>query len=275
MVARPWRSLTRGGLIAGEELGGRLLNGLRPRLMDPAGMTLDAQRPIVLIAGYGAKPSSLQPLVASLNRAGAQHVHVFDPINYALGDINENAAKFARDLRALGQPADVIGWSEGGLIATAAAKFHGVGDLMRRGITVGTPHGGSAGIGPLGKLAAMPQAIDGAMRAVGAPTHLGPATDGALRELYGEATLQMRPGSSFLQALHGTYQLGEGTPGPTRWLAIASEHDGIVPFASAHLPAAPNVENYELHGPWRKTNHMRIITGNDESFQAMLRHLTN
>lgn len=268
IVATPLSKLTRGGIVVGEQVATTAINGLRPRIMHAAGMVLDAERPITLVSGYGADPAGLRPLKLSLEAAGARNVHVFQPIDHALGDINRNGAKLGAEL--LSRPeGDVIAWSEGGLISLSAMLHHGANGVVRRLVTVGTPHGGSAKVPGAGAA----QALDGVLQSLHVPTRFGDVSDAATSQLVGTAAVQMQPGSEFLRSIHGDYSGGIGTPGPTKYLAIASEHDGMVPFASAHLPAADNVQNVEIHAPWQKANHVRIMTANDESFQAMLRFL--
>jgi len=76
-------------------------------------------------------------------------------------------------------------------------------------------------------------------------------------------------GSDFLVEL----EAAGGTPGPTQYLAIASRHDGVIPFSTASLPDAWNVANVTIDDGWMNGNHLSIASTNQHAFDATMSFL--
>lgn len=161
------------------------------------------QGTVMLIPGYGGGTESLQLLRRKLQRKGIS-VEIVG-IGNGEGDLRVYAAKVDRRARQLvrtGQPpADLIGYSAGGVIARIAASESP--DLFRRVVTLATPHEGT-GLADLGAAGGM------------CPT----------------ACQQLRPGSNLLANLPdpATRDL---------WLSVYSGTDDVIlPPASSELSGA-------------------------------------
>ena len=134
----------------------------------------------------------------------------------ALGDIDAATDTFTQRFGPLRDaatgPLDVLAHSAGGLVVRNHLKrTRGAGGI-RRLMTLGTPHGGTAVVRLLPELGVIGQ---------------------------------VRPDSEFLATLNAD----PATPGPTLYTAVWTRHDGVVvPGERARLPAAPNVENVEYQG---------------------------
>jgi pimeloyl-ACP methyl ester carboxylesterase len=119
--------------------------------------------------------------------------------------------------------ADIVAHSMGGLVASHMLKRLPCGQLLRRVVTLGTPHRGTplAGLGTLllGRLC--------------------------------KALPQMRPSSPFLRELHA-----HGVPPGSELISVAGRSDLLVSEGSARLDAAPGQRNYELAG----VDHWRLLT---------------
>lgn len=180
----------------------------RPAVID--GHAPTAATAVIMIPGYGGGAGGLEPLASAL-RATGRIVEVTD-IGDGHGDIAAYGAQVADRARALvaaGAPAvDLVGYSEGGLIARAAVAADP--SVIGRVATIGSPHSGTAlaGLGAmLGNEATCPLACQ-----------------------------QMAPDSDFLGALP---QAGDAE----RWLSVYSATDDVIrPADSSDLAGATNIE---------------------------------
>jgi len=170
--------------------------------------------PVILVPGYGGNTTDLAPLVDELQREGRVTV-VYRPTGQEQGDLRVQARRLA-DLaqrtidRTGASSVDVIGYSAGGVIARLFVRDDGGEHLVRRVLTLGSPHHGA-------DLAQTAQEAAG-----GCPT----------------ACEQLAPGSDLLNRLNA----GDETPSGPRWITIRSDADAVVtPTSSAALAGALNL----------------------------------
>lgn len=160
---------------------------------------------VLLIPGHGGGTGVLEPAAAALTAAG------YAPEVVSIGDgsdpIGVYAAQVANQVTSGGAPVMLVGYSQGGLIARAAAAQ--VPGLVARVVTVGTPHAGTALAGLGAQFA---------------------------QDLCDAACQDMVPGSEFLESLPPVED-------SSRWLAIRTSSDEVVrPADSAELAGAANVD---------------------------------
>lgn len=200
-----------GALVAVAVVVGVVLT-VAHRKDDVTPVTQDAQPPVLLVPGYGGSTAGLVALadalraegrtvrVVALGRASTGNLH-------AQGDILDRAVR-----RALGgtgaASVDLVGYSAGGVtVRVWMADYHG-GDLVRRVVTLGSPHHGTAVAGLAADLA--PDAC---------PT----------------ACEQLAPDSELLRRLDA----GDETPAGPLWVSIWTEEDRtVVPPTSGRLAGA-------------------------------------
>jgi triacylglycerol esterase/lipase EstA (alpha/beta hydrolase family) len=170
--------------------------------------------PVVLVPGYGGDTSDLDPLVARLRAEGRQAI-VFRPTGGEEGDLRVQARRLATlvkaTLRRTGDHSvDLVGYSAGGVVVRLFVRDDGGAGLVRRVLTIGSPHHGT-------DVAAT------ATDAVGScPT----------------ACEQLVPGSELLDRLNA----GDETPSGPRWTTLRSTSDTVVtPTESASLAGALNL----------------------------------
>lgn len=170
---------------------------------------------VLLVPGYGGSVSSLG-LLAERLRADARDVTVVALPSGGTGDLAAQA-RFVRDeaaavLRRTAAPSlDVIGYSAGGVVLRLWMTRYGGRDVVRRAITLGSPHHGTT----LAELA-------------------GSIAPG----LCPLACQQLAPSSSVLAGLNR----GDETPRGPQWLSIWTTADQVVtPPSSARLDGAINV----------------------------------
>lgn len=178
------------------------------------GATYDQQaatkKPVIIVAGTLQRASVYEPLAARL-RANGHQVYIYELPNLGRGDIANSAtglAAFADDVRATTgtDRVDLVGHSQGGLVARQYVKFNGGADHVRNLVGLGTPNRGT--------LTAL------------IPSALGVGEDGAV------AFDQMVPGSDFLRALNE----GDDTIGDVRYTSFYTNQDlVVVPVATATL----------------------------------------
>ncbi len=181
----------------------------------PAGPVDQARTgPVVLVPGYGSAPNSLQPLADVLTAAG-RDVTIVDLPGDGTGDLNASADALGRAAdgarrRAGADSIDVVGYSMGGLVARLWVKA-GDGDVVRRVVTLGSPHHGTSLADLAGDLA--PQQCP-----------LG--------------CQQMTSGSALLAALNR----GDETPAGPTWVSIwTTQDETVTPPDSARLEGALNL----------------------------------
>jgi triacylglycerol lipase len=169
----------------------------------------DVPGPVVLVPGFGGGTGGVDVLAARLRAAGKRTTVMKLPGD-GRGDFFEQAATLdgiVTDLLGAGAPSvDVIGFSNGGVVARLWAQRYDGAHRARRIITLGSPHHGA----------------DLAAEGVAAVPGACPA-----------ACQQMVPGSSFIKGLTTP------VPQPPAWLALWTTQDETVkPPESARLEGA-------------------------------------
>ncbi|HEV2229413.1 MAG TPA: alpha/beta fold hydrolase [Steroidobacteraceae bacterium] len=170
-----------------------------------------AASPVLLIHGLACNRAVWRPLLAQLAARGFAPIRAVN-LEPLFTDIESHTASVVRELRELqrasnGAPVAIVAHSMGGLVARAALRAGGPG-LVSRVVTIASPHHGTA-------LARLFPSL--------------PAR-------------QMRPGSSWLQALNASQ---EGAL-PVPVTSIYSVHDNLIaPPRSAVLAGA---QLHELAG---------------------------
>lgn len=178
--------------------------------------------PVLLIHGIVCNRAIWRPLLRRLAARGFAPVRAVN-LEPLFADIDAHTASVVRELRELqgasdGVPVAIVAHSMGGLVARAALRAGGPG-LVSRIVTIASPHHGTA-------LARLFRSL--------------PAR-------------QMRPGSSWLQALNASQ---EGAL-PVRVTSIYSVHDNLIaPPRSAALAGA---QLRELAG----VGHLSLLRAQD------------
>jgi triacylglycerol lipase len=170
--------------------------------------------PVLLVPGYGGDTSDLAPLAAAVERQGRQAV-IYRPTGKEQGDLRVQARRLsalAKDtMKRTGAPSvDVIGYSAGGVIARLFVRDDGGASVVRRVLTLGSPHHGT-----------------------------DTATD--IKDVAGRcptACEQMATGSELIARLNS----GDETPSGPRWITVRTDKDTVVtPTTSARLDGALNI----------------------------------
>ena len=186
--------------------------------------------PVVLVAGYGGDVAALDPVVAALEDAGRETA-VLDQPGGGTGDLRVQA-RALRDLvdqvldRSGAESVDLVGYSAGGVVARLYVRDEGGAGVVRRVLTIGSPHHGSEG-------------AELALRAAGSCP---------------EACEQLVPDSDLLRRLDA----GDETPAGPLWATVRSAADRVVtPVDSAELDGATNVLVQDL-SPEAATTHDQL-----------------
>jgi triacylglycerol lipase len=207
--------------------------------------------PVVLLNGIACDDEMWDAFAASLRRDGFT-VQVVALPRKALGDIRATAEYVSAEVDRLrartgARKVDVVGYSEGGLIARELVRHHGGEARIESLVTLGTPHNGFG-----------PRAFDTWTR------HL-PLAQAVLPT----ALQQMFDGSEFLTALNA----GDPTPGRVRYTSIMSRGwDGIVwPGTSPVLEGADNVVLDAEPGfpPLTGPHHLQLTQRSDAAYEAV------
>jgi triacylglycerol esterase/lipase EstA (alpha/beta hydrolase family) len=125
-----------------------LVGALVSRSSPAAGpVAQDRPGPVLLVPGYGGSAGSLRSLADVLTAAG-RDVAVVDLPGDGTGDLNDSAAALgdavdAALARTGEQSVDVVGYSAGGLVARLWVA-DGHTDVVRRVVTLGSPHHGTS-----------------------------------------------------------------------------------------------------------------------------------
>jgi triacylglycerol lipase len=170
--------------------------------------------PVLLVPGYGGNVQSLRPLAAALHTAGRTAV-IVDLVGDGTGDLRvqaEHLGQVADRVREDTGAAsvDVIGYSAGGVVARLWIREDDGARIVRRVLTLGSPHHGTS------------QAALGAEFAGGCPI----------------ACEQLVPDSDLLRRLNA----GDETPAGPQWATVRSTTDQVVtPIDSAALTGALNI----------------------------------
>ena len=180
----------------------------------PAAVDQRRPGPVVVVPGYGGRVATVAPLVAELRRHG-RTVAVLRPADDGEGDLRAQARQLRelvdRTLRSSGSASvDLVGYSAGGVVARLYVRDDGGADVVRRVLTIGSPHHGT-------DVAALAQEVAG-----GCPT----------------ACEQLATGSDLLRRLDA----GDETPAGPAWATVRSRDDATVtPTDSASLVGALDV----------------------------------
>ena len=167
--------------------------------------------PVLLVPGYGGDIGDLAALAARLRDAGRE-VQLVSLPGDGTGDLRQAAAAIGRAVdRALAGGSgsvDLVGYSAGG-VTVRVYVAHGGGSRVRRVVTLGSPHHGTA-------VAALALSFASGQ----CPT----------------ACAQLAPGSALLAGL-------ADTPAGPRWVSVWTADDTVVtPPTSARLSGAVDVE---------------------------------
>jgi triacylglycerol lipase len=171
--------------------------------------------PVLVVPGYGGSVQSVDPLVAELRREGRKAV-VFAPTDGGTGDLQVQAKRLGelvkKTMDAAGAASvDLIGYSAGGVVVRLYVRDEGGASVVRRVLTLGSPHHGT-------DVAALAEDVAG-----GCP----------------KACEQLVPGSDLLRRLDA----GDETPKGPEWVTVRTSEDKVVtPTASAELGGALNIE---------------------------------
>lgn len=217
------------------------------------------ERALVIVGGFAGSIDFYTLLRRSYEGAGFRRVAVMPPVDNAFADIRASAERLATMVRLLGGEVDIIGHSEGGLMARWFVKELGGDDVVRHVVTLATPNRGlpvRIEDYPWLERYSTARRVHKVVDTVAHRTVI-PMASVALR--------QMLRGSEFMETL-GT----EVPPGPTQYLAIRSKWDGVVPFGTADLPPADNVANVSLRSGPRLGNHAAIASTSPEAFQSTM-----
>ena len=167
--------------------------------------------PVVLVHGYLATPSTMLPLKWRLQRAGLTRVFDTPLTPLCLGDVRGLAGQLAERVEQLCaaegvDKLDLVGVSQGGLMALWYLKHLGGYRRVRRLVALGCPFHGT-GFASLGRWLGL--------------------------GLVSRGLYQVMPGSEFLQALHA----GAMPPGP-ELTSVAIPGDWVAPPGSCRLEGA-------------------------------------
>jgi pimeloyl-ACP methyl ester carboxylesterase len=223
------------------------------------GPPVEHDRALVIVGGFAGHVDFYTLLKRSYEAAGFRRVAVMPPVDNAFADIRVSAERLATMVHLLGGEVDIVGHSEGGLMARWFVKELGGDDVVRHIVTLGTPNRGlpvRIEDYPWLERYSTARRVHKVVDAVANRTVM-PMASVALR--------QMLRGSEFMETL------GSEVPsGRTQYLAIRSKWDGVVPFGSADLPAGPNVANVSMRSGPRLGNHAAIASTSPEAFRASM-----
>lgn len=210
--------------------------------------------PVVLVGGFANSPSGWAEWKRSLEADGFD-VHVFDPPTLGLGDMEQAArdvAAFIEEVRrrtGRGR-VDVIGFSEGGVLARLAARYHGSAAGIDRLVSLATPHAGVSA-----------RRLYDALRG-----------SRLLLDATPEAALQLLAGSDLLRRIElddRGLRLARAVDRAPRYASVFSISDDlfVTPWSS-WLEGAVNVpvrrDSRWLGGP----NHFEMLHSSDRAFEA-------
>jgi triacylglycerol lipase len=182
---------------------------------------------VIVLPGYGGDVGDLEPILAELRREGRTAVP-FRPTGQETGDLRVQARRLAALAKTTVDrtgvdSVDVVGYSAGGVIARIYVRDDGGGSVVRRVLTLGSPHHGT-------EVANLAQDAGG-----GCPV----------------ACEQMSTGSELVRRLNA----GDETPAGPAWTTVRTEVDRTVtPSESAELRGALNIDIQDLC-PGATTTH--------------------
>lgn len=214
--------------------------------------------PVVLVGGFANLASGWNEWVRSLRADGFQ-VFVFDPPTAGLGDMEESAravADFIAEIRRRTgrRRVDVVGFSEGGLLARMVVARLGALGSVDRLISLATPHRGVPVSG-----------LYDALKGIGWIRRVVPA-----------AAVQLLDGSDLLRRLarDDEHLRGGRHPDAPRYASVFSRTiDMVVTPMSAWLPGAVNVP-IASDAPGRiGPSHFEMFHTSDRAYEAARRLL--
>ena len=174
--------------------------------------------PVLLVHGLGSNSSCFGKMEGYLHAQG----YTVYALNYSCfgADIAACGRDLAREAAWLrhqtgSESVSVVAHSLGGMVVRWSIAHTWMGDWVNLVVTLGTPHRGT----PTARLA--PSSLPG----------------------FGKIISQLRPGAGA-----DDDALPERPGIDTRWVAVAGEHDWVVPPRCAHLPASPRVRNVTVPG---------------------------
>jgi pimeloyl-ACP methyl ester carboxylesterase len=223
------------------------------------GPPVEHDRALVIVGGFAGSIDFYTLLRRSYEGAGIRRVAVMPPVDNAFADIRASAERLATMVDLLGGEVDIVGHSEGGLMARWFVKELGGEDIVRHVVTLGTPNRGL----PV-RIEDYPwlERYSTARRVHKVVDTLAHRT---VMPMASVALRQMLRGSEFMQTLGAQVPAGR-----TEYLAVRSRWDGVVPFGSADLPPAPNVANVSLRSGARLGNHAAIASTSPEAFRSAM-----
>jgi triacylglycerol lipase len=182
---------------------------------------------VIVVPGYGGSVGDVAPIVRELEHQGRTAI-AYRPSQGGTGDLEVQA-------RRLGQLAtlmmkqtgvdsvDLVGYSAGGVISRIYVRDDGGASVVRRVLTLGSPHHGT-------DVATLAEQVGG-----GCP----------------KACEQMVTGSDLVRHLNA----GDETPDGPKWITVRTENDHTVtPTDSAELEGALNIDIQRLC-PGSTTTH--------------------
>jgi len=192
--------------------------------------------PVLLVHGLGADKSCFGAMANRLHGAGytvssASYSCLDTDIHSCARTLERQAAWLLAETGA--SRVHVVAHSLGGVVLRWAWSHTAMRDWVSVAVTLGSPHRGT----PTARLA--PSVLPG----------------------YGRIISQLRPGLL-------DHNLGCDVASDTRWVAIAAQHDWVVPPKYASLPDADNVRNAVVS----RGGHMSL-TSNTESLDLVLQEL--
>jgi triacylglycerol lipase len=212
-----------------------LLASLTALAVAPAGATAASRPdPVVIVNGTFGPAFFYEPLAARL-RADGNQVYIFELTNLGTGDIAATArdlARFVDGVRSATGAAkvDLVGHSQGGLVARQYVKFLGGASTVDSLVSVGAPHYGTA--------------VANIADFFGAGNCLGIV-----------ACQQMAVGSDFVNALNA----GDDTIGSVRYTNLYTALDELVrPVANAGMKDGATNVLIQSQCPFRAVGHVGL-----------------
>lgn len=191
--------------------------------------------PVIIVAGTFSPAFANEPLAARL-RADGYRTYIFELPSLGTGDINGASAalnRFADGVRAQtgASRVDLVGHSQGGLVARGYVKYHGGASEVDSLISLGAPHYGTY--------------VANLVNFLGFGSCLGVT-----------ACEQMTIGSSYLNALNA----GDDTIGNVRYTNIYTNYDELVrPVTNATLGDGATNVRVQSHCWARVVGHLGLI----------------
>lgn len=190
----------------------------------------DGPDPVVIVNGTFGPAFFYEPLAARL-RADGHEVHIFQLTDLGTGDIAATARDLARFVDGTGAArVDLVGHSQGGLVARHYVKYGGGADTVDSLVSLGTPHYGTA--------------VANIAEFFGAGNCLGIV-----------ACQQMAVGSDFVNDLNA----GDDTIGSVRYTNLYTALDELVrPVANAALQDGATNVLIQSQCPLRVVEHVGL-----------------